>query len=148
MNGKAISFQDLNVYKRLYAAMLLIMKEILPKLPSEERFDLINQMRRCCKSPLAIIAEGYARKNYKRDWLKYINEAIGECNEMITHLSCCRDLYPDKISISLTNKLIEEYDISGKQLYRLGESWRAMGHRNDQPTHTPPRLTTHNTFSS
>ena len=80
-------------------------------------------MRRCCKSSLAIIAEGYARKNYKKDWLKYINEAIGECNEMIAHLSCCRDLYPDKISINATNKLIEEYDISGKQLYRLGESW-------------------------
>ena len=44
MDGKAISFQDLNVYKRLYAAMLLVMKEVLPKLPSEEKFDLINQL--------------------------------------------------------------------------------------------------------
>ena len=38
-------------------------------------------MRRACKSPLAIIAEGYARKNYKKDWQKYLNGAIGECNE-------------------------------------------------------------------
>lgn len=123
MGEKVISFQDLNVYKRLYAAMLLVMREVIPKLPSEEKFDLGSQMRRCCKSPLAIISEGYARKNYKKDWQKYINTAIGECNEMITHLSFCRDLYSDQINIKLTGQLIEEYDISGKQLYRLGESW-------------------------
>lgn len=122
MEQTARSFQDLNVYQRLYKAMLVTMKEVVPKLPDEERFDLTSQMRRCCKSPLAIIAEGYARKNYRKDWLKYINEAMGECNEMIAHLSCCRDLYSTRIPGDLISKLIEEYDISGKQLYRLGES--------------------------
>ena len=114
MGKMARSFQDLNVYKRLYAAMLLVIKE--------EKFELGSQTRRCCKSPLAIIAEGYARKNYKKDWQKYINTAIGECNEMITRLSFCRDLYSDQVNIKLTGKLIGECDISGKQLYRLGES--------------------------
>lgn len=123
MADKVRSFQDLDVYKRLYNSMLLVMKEVLPNLPREEKFDLADQMRRCCKSPLAIIAEGYARKNYKKDWIKYINEAIGECNEMIVHLSCCRDLYAKNVKVDLINSLIEAYDISGKQLYRLGESW-------------------------
>ena len=141
MDGKVISFQDLNVYKRLYTAMLTVIKEVIPKLPAEEKFDLISQMRRCCKSPLAIIAEGYARKNYRKDWLKYINEAIGECNEMIAHLSCCRDIYSNNISIDLTNKLIEEYNISGKQLYRLGESW---GRNREGAESTPATPPTHN----
>ena len=140
------SFRDLNVYKRMYDAMLIVAKTILPVLPKEEKFSLIDQMRRASKAPLAIIAEGYAKKNYKKDWLKYINDAIGECNEMITHLSCCRDLYPEKIDVKIVDKLINEYDISGKQLYRLGESWRGKGvwdegktqpHPHSQPTTHP-----------
>ncbi|MFA5500544.1 MAG: four helix bundle protein [Candidatus Omnitrophota bacterium] len=118
------SFQDLDVYKRLREAMVIVAKEVLPSLPKEEKFGLIDQMRRASKAPLAIIAEGYAKKNYKKDWMKYINDAIGECNEMIAHLSCCEDIYDRDINKGVIKKLIDEYDISGKQLYRLGESWR------------------------
>ena len=124
MNSKVRSFRDLDVYKRLYDAMLVVVTKIIPKLPTEERFGLIDQMRRASMAPMAIIAEGYAKKNYKKDWLKYINDAIGECNEMIVHLSCCRDIYSQRVNSEMVNKLIDEYDISGKQLFRLGESWR------------------------
>jgi len=117
---------DLDVYKRLYSSMLLIMTKVLSKLPNEERFDLIDQMRRASKAPLAIIAEGYAKKNYKKDWQKYINNAIGECKEMIVHLSCCRDVYHNHIDSKLCQESIDLYDVSGKQLYGLAESWRAV----------------------
>ena len=141
------SFRDLDVYKRMYDAMLIVAKTILPGLPKEEKFSLIDQMRRASKAPLAIIAEGYAKKNYRKDWLKYINDAIGECNEMVAHLSCCRDLYPDRLDVKILDKLINEYDISGKQLYRLGESWRSKGMRDEgKPNPTPildPQPTTH-----
>ena len=102
--------------------MIQVMQEVIPKLPAEEKFDLKDQIRRCCKSPLVILAEGYAKKNYKSDWLKYINMAIGECNEMIVRLNICHDVY--KLNKDMIHRLIDEYDISGKQLYRLGESWR------------------------
>ncbi len=120
------------------------MKEIIPKLPKEEKYDLCDQMRRACKAPVAIIAEGYARKNYKKDWQKYITDAIGECNEMIVHLSSSRDLYPDYIPRKLADKLIDEYNISGKQLYRLGKVGR-INHKTSHP-HPHPRLTTHNSL--
>lgn len=141
------SFHDLDVYKRMYDAMLVVIKTILPMLPKEEKFSLIDQMRRASKAPLAIIAEGYAKKNYKKDWVKYINDAIGECNEMIAHLSCCRDLYSEKLDIKIVDKLINEYDISGKQLYRLGESWRDIGVWGGGKTQPHPhsRPTTRNT---
>ena len=119
------SFRDLDVYKRMYDAMLIVAKTVLPVLPKEEKFSLIDQMRRASKAPLAIIAEGYAKKNYRKDWVKYINDAIGECNEMIVHLSCCKDLYSKIINKEIVEKLINDYDIGGKQLYRLGESWKA-----------------------
>lgn len=117
------SFLDLDVYKRLYSAMVRVSKEVTPKLPVFEKYDLVDQIRRASKAPIAIIAEGYARKNYQKDWLKYINEAIGESNEMIAHLSICRDIYGEKFDKNILNSLIKEYDICGKQLYRLGQSW-------------------------
>ena len=126
MNSTVRSFSDLDVYKRLYQLMLSVHKNVLIHLPREERFELGSQLRRSSKSPVALIAEGYARKNYRKDWQKYIKEAIGECNEMIVHLSCCRDLYAEHTDVTLLNSLIEGYDIGGKQLYRLGESWHRV----------------------
>lgn len=118
------SFKDLDVFNNLYKASLVVLKEILPKLPEEEKFNLKDQLRRACMAPCAIIAEGYSRKNQKKAWKKYLEDAIGECNEMIVHLSYVRDYYGDKFDPSLTQKLIEIYDVSGKQLYCLSEKWQ------------------------
>ncbi|MFZ5365845.1 MAG: four helix bundle protein [Patescibacteria group bacterium] len=117
------SFKDLDVYKTLYKAAIIFLKEILPKLPEEEKYNLKEQGRRACMAPLAIIAEGYAKKHQKRAWKKYLEDALGERNEMITHLSLIKDLYSHLVDPKLCDYLIEMYDISGKQLYRLGESW-------------------------
>ena len=123
MDGKVRTFSDLDVYQRLYKAMLIVTKEVISKLPVEERFGLADQMRRASKAPLAIIAEGYARKSYPKEWQKYLKDAMGECNEMIVHLSCYRDLYCQNNETENTNNLIKEYDIAGKQIYKLGQSW-------------------------
>ena len=90
-------------------------------LPIEEKYDLKDQIRRCCKSGPALIAEGYAKKNHRLAWQKYLDDAIGECNEMIHHLSVLKDVY--NIKVDLCNQLIKTYDIGGKQLYRLSQSW-------------------------
>ena len=52
------SFKDLNVYQNSYASMLMVFKEILPKLPKEEEFDLKSQIRRSSKAIPRLIAEG------------------------------------------------------------------------------------------
>jgi len=120
--------------------MKQVLGEAVPNVPKEEKYDLADQMRRACKSAPALIAEGYAKKNYKRNWQKYIDDAIGECNEMIHHLSVCLDIYPKHFDAKLLQELIEAYDIAGKQLYRLGESWGKSTHntRPDQQPKTHP----------
>lgn len=124
--GKVVGFADLNVYKNLYQAMLRVHKEVLPNLPSSEKFGLIDQAGRASKSPCALIAEGYARRTSGKEWKKYLRDAIGECNEMIVHISMIRDLYGMLVGIQVCNELISVYDISGKQLYRLAESWNRV----------------------
>lgn len=120
----ARSFLDLEVYQNLYKAMIVVLTKVVPNLPKEEKFDLADQMRRACKAPPALIAEGYAKKNHKKAWQKYLDDAIGECNEMIVHLSCAKDVYSKYVDPNICQDLIKVYDISGKQLYRLAESWK------------------------
>lgn len=118
------TFTDLRVYQSLYQAMLKVIKEVIPALPKEEKFDLVDQLRRASKSAPSQLAEGYAKKHHLRSWQKYIADAIGECNEMIHHLSVCRDVYGKNVSTETVNNLIEQYNICGKQLYNLGKNWK------------------------
>ena len=118
------SFQDLRAYQNLYKAMLIVHREIMPKLPKEEKFNLVDQMRRASKGAPALIAEGFAKRYQKRQWRKYINDTIGESNEMIHHLSVCIDIYSDFIDKSICEKAIDLYDYSSKQLTKLGQSWQ------------------------
>lgn len=83
------SYRDLRIYQNLYKTMVVVLTKIIPKLPKEERYDLADQMRRASKAGPALIAEGFAKRYQKRNWQKYIDDTIGECNEMINHLSVC-----------------------------------------------------------
>jgi len=117
------SFRDLEVYQNSYRAMLIVMKEIVPKLPDSEKYDLADQLRRSCKAIPRLIAEGYAKRHQKAGFQKYIDDAMGECNEMVVSLSECRDIYPAHVSIKRCDELIDLYDKSGRQLYKLAKSW-------------------------
>ena len=47
--GPIRSYRDLEVYQITYAAAIEILVKVLPKLPKEEKFDLVDQLRRSCK---------------------------------------------------------------------------------------------------
>ena len=117
------SFKDLEVYQNTYNTMLIVMKEIVPKLPNSEKFDLKDQLSRACKAIPRLIAEGYAKRHQKRGFRKYIDDAMGECNEMVVSLSQARDIYPTYVNIKRCDQLVDIYDKSGRQLYKLGDAW-------------------------
>ena len=118
------SFQDLEIYQNLYKAMILVHTKIVPKLPKEEKFDLRDQMSRASKGAPALIAEGFAKRYQIKQWRKYINDTIGECNEMIHHLSVCIDIYGQYVDVVLCKEIVNIYNISCKQLTKLGQSWQ------------------------
>ena len=124
------SFHDLIVYQNLYKAMVVVHTRIITKLPGEEKFDLADQMRRAAKAAPALIAEGFAKRYQKRQWKKYINDTVGECNEMVHHLSVCIDIYPQYVNINLCKDIIDIYDISCRQLTKLGQSWQNYHEKN------------------
>ncbi|MFA5320217.1 MAG: four helix bundle protein [Candidatus Omnitrophota bacterium] len=118
-----VSFSDLEVYQNSYKAMLIVMKEIVVKLPDSEKYDLKDQLSRACKSIPRLIAEGYAKRHQKMGFQKYIDDAMAESNEMVVSLSQSRDIYPTYIDIKTCEDLIDIFDKIGRQLYKLGNSW-------------------------
>lgn len=111
------------MYQNTYNAMLIVMKEIVFKLPESEKYDLRDQLSRACKSIPRLIAEGYAKRHQKQGFQKYIDDAMAECNEMVVSLSQSKDIYPKHIAPEQCGSLIDVYDKSGRQLYKLGKAW-------------------------
>jgi four helix bundle protein len=118
------SFRDLEVYQKSYKACIEVMIKIISKLPDSEKYDLRDQLSRSVKAIPRLIAEGYAKRHQKQGFQKYIDDAMGECNETIVGIEMCRDIYGEYIDKNLCQELVNIYDICGRQLYRLREAWQ------------------------
>ena len=122
-NRKITSYKDLDVYQRSYDACLSVMKNIVPKLPLEEKYDLKDQLTRSSKAVPRLIAEGFAKKHQRSGFQKYLDDAMAESNETQVGLCQCRDIYYKNIDLKICEHLINEYDIISKQLFKLREAW-------------------------
>ena len=130
--NKIASFRDLEVYQKAYKLSILVMTKIIPKLPVSEKYDLKDQLSRSSKTIPRLIAEGYGKKHQKSGFQKYLDDAMSETNETIVSLSHVQDIY--KIEIDLCEDLIKEYDILGRQIYRLCEAWDNFSYKGRKPT--------------
>jgi len=123
VKNKIRSFYDLVVYQNSYTAMLKVFKDILPKLPPEEKYDLRDQLQRSSKAIPRLIAEGHSKRHQKRGFQKYLDDSLAESNETIVSLSQARDLYSQFVSVAICNELISSYDIISRQTYNLSVAW-------------------------
>ena len=89
-NRQKGGFEDLDCYK-LSLQLMVNVHAIANKLPTVERFDLADQVRRASKSTPANIAEGYGRHHWL-DALRFYYIARGSLNETINHLISARTL--------------------------------------------------------
>ena len=80
-----------------------------------------DQLSRSTKATPRLIAEGYAKRHQKAGFQKYLDDAMGECNETLVGLEQVKDIYG--IEKELCDELIDVYDKSGRQLYNLSVAW-------------------------
>jgi four helix bundle protein len=75
-----MSFRDLDVYKlaREQAKKIFVITKSFPK---EERYSLIDQIRRSSRVVNAMVAEAWARRRYPAAFVNKIDEALGETME-------------------------------------------------------------------
>lgn len=83
------TFEDLEVYKAARKFRRKIY-ELIKKLPNDEKYCLIDQMRRAAVSLTNNIAEGYGRYHYKEN-IQYCRQARGSLCELIDDLNVCAD---------------------------------------------------------
>lgn len=79
------SYRDLEIYiesKRL----AIEVHKITLSLPKFELFEEGSQVRRSSKSVTSLIVEGYGRRRYKADFIKYLVYSHSECDETMVHL--------------------------------------------------------------
>jgi len=129
MKNRIASFRDLEVYQGIYRACIEVVTRIIPKIPDFEKNDLKSQLRRSVKAIPRLIAEGYAKRHQRHGFQKYLDDAMSECNETIVGLDQCRDLYGANMDRDLCEKLIDLYDKSGRQLYKLSSAWSRFKER-------------------
>ena len=76
----AKSFRDLKVYMAARAGAQEIFA-LTKSFPREERYSLVDQVRRSSRAIKAMIAEAWGRRRYKAAFINKIDEGLSECNE-------------------------------------------------------------------
>lgn len=79
------SLETLEAWKRAKEFALRVYREVLPLLPSEEKWNLNQQLRRSSNSVPANIAEGYGRFYYQ-DNVRFCYIARGSLEETLSYL--------------------------------------------------------------
>jgi len=84
-------FNSLNAWKKCQEVKLYFYRTIIPKIPSEEIYNLGLQIRKASISVTANIAEGYGRYHF-REALQYYRVARASLYELKDHLISCLEL--------------------------------------------------------
>ncbi len=93
---KTSDFKNLQVWQ-MSMDLACEMYNLIRTLPSEERFGLCDQMRRCAISIPSNIAEGQAR-NSNKEFIHFLSISRGSVAELQTQLLLCIRLkYTDSL---------------------------------------------------
>ncbi|MEY4628991.1 MAG: hypothetical protein RLZZ595_1317 [Bacteroidota bacterium] len=120
------SFKDLEIYK-ISLQLFFLSHGLTKKLPKHEQFELGSQIRRSSESVVSNIVEGYGRRSYKQEFIRFLVFSHASNMETICHLEKLNILYPElKETISL---LLIEYDRLGIKIYNfksyVQKSWKS-----------------------
>lgn len=102
----------MEIYQLAFNLAIKIHKASL-KLPKFELYEQGSQIRRSSKGVKDTIVEGYGRRRYKQEYIKYLTYSIASCDETLNHIITIRTLYPD---IGEFSEFEDEYDKLGRKI--------------------------------
>ena len=113
--GYAMSYRDLEIWKLARQVAIAVHRMTLQNLPKFETYEEGSQIRRSAKSVAANIVEGYGRRRYKQEFIRFLVFAHASCDETIDHLEMLFD------TKSLTNEVVyrelsTQLDLLGRKL--------------------------------
>ncbi|MGB8376398.1 MAG: four helix bundle protein [Salegentibacter sp.] len=106
------SYKDLDIYTLAFKYAIEVHK-ISMKLPKFELYEQGSQVRRSSKSIKDNIVEGYGRRTYKQDFLKFLTYSHASLLECLSQLEMIKELY----EIPEIDPLIAKYDSLGAKIF-------------------------------
>ncbi len=116
-----MNYKDLEIWRLAREVVIEIHEMTLNKLPKFEMFEEGSQIRRSSKTVKSIIVEGYGRRNYKQDFIKFLIYALSSNDETIDHLETLFETKSLKDE-NLYNELKEKLDKLGRKLNNFIQS--------------------------
>lgn len=112
-----MSYKNLEIWK-LSKEVSIEVHKISLGLPQFELYETGSQIRRSSKSIRSNIVEGYGRRRYKKEFIRFLVFALSSCDETRDHLETLYEtgsLKDEQVYISLINKL----DTLGKKTQKF-----------------------------
>src|SRR3954462_10752659 len=81
-----MNYRDLEIWKLAREAAIAVHRMTLNGLPKFEVYEEASQIRRSVKSIRSNIVEGYGRRRYKQEFIRFLVFAHASCDETIDHL--------------------------------------------------------------
>ena len=81
-----MSYKKLEIWQLANELVIEIHKMTLHELPNYEMFEEGSQIRRSSKSVKSLIVEGYGRRAYKQDFIRFLVISMASNDETIDHL--------------------------------------------------------------
>jgi len=121
--GNIRGYKELRVYQAAMEAAMQIF-ELTKGFPAEEKFSMVDQMRRSSRSVCANIAEGWRKRRYQAHFVSKLSDAESEAEETRVWLEfASRCGYISEVRV---NEIDEAYDKIIGQLVKMmsnSEQW-------------------------
>jgi four helix bundle protein len=124
------SLETLETWRKSKEFSLRIYREVLPLLPSEEKWNLNQQLRRSSLSVPANIAEGYGRFYYQ-DNIRFCYIARGSLEETLSHLVIANEMG------FISKPLFDSLEQDGEKLTQLINGYIGYLKRSKQGQNEP-----------
>ncbi len=110
-----MSYRKLEIWQIARKLVIDIHKMTLCKLPKFEMFEEGKQIRKSIKSVKSTIVEGYGRRRYKQEFIRFLIYAIASNDETTDHLETLFET-ESLTDQELYHDLSERLDKLGKKL--------------------------------
>ena len=80
------NYRDLDIYKKAHK-LAIETHQMSLNLPKFEMYEEGSQIRKSSKSIKSNIVEGFGRRRYKQEFIKFLTYSLSSCDETVDHLN-------------------------------------------------------------
>jgi four helix bundle protein len=110
------SYRELRVYKNAFEAAMSIF-ELTKAFPAEEKYSMVDQMRRSSRSVCSNIGEAWRKRRYPAHFVSKLSDSEGEAEETRVWLQFA--VHCKYINSQAFDELDTKYDLILGQLVRM-----------------------------